>query len=108
MLVYTEEGSKLLKKRYHKLPLIFGGDFNVDFDKDKHLVQFLRSKLNLDLISSRTLRTTRYGTTIDALFSRFITHVTSKVHVSYFSYHKPIITVFKNDIIIQSKRNQSS
>ncbi|KAK0074384.1 hypothetical protein PV325_008417 [Microctonus aethiopoides] len=27
--VYTKESLKLLKKRYHELPLILGGDFNI-------------------------------------------------------------------------------
>lgn len=101
LLVYTEGGSKLLRKRYHELPLILGGDFNIDFNKEDgfRLIQFLKDELNLDLISGRTLGTTRYDTTIDAMFSRFITHISSDVHVSYFSYHKPIVSVF-NDVDI--------
>lgn len=101
LLVYTEGGSKLLRKRYHELPLILGGDFNIDFNKEDgfRLIQFLKDELNLDLISGRTLGTTRYDTTIDAMFSRFITHISSDVHVSYFSYHKSIVSVF-NDVDI--------
>ncbi|GFU29703.1 endonuclease-reverse transcriptase [Trichonephila clavipes] len=52
-----EGGSKLLKKLYHVLPLILGGDFNTDFDKGERLrlVQFLKSELNLDFVSGRVL-----------------------------------------------------
>lgn len=102
LLAYTEGGSKLLKKRYHELPLILGGDFNIQFDTDKglRLVKFLKEELNLDLVSGNTLGTTRHGTTIDAIFSRFVNHVTSDVHVSYFSYHKPIVTVLNNDVTV--------
>ncbi|GFV60995.1 hypothetical protein TNCV_92071 [Trichonephila clavipes] len=35
LLAYTEGGSNLLGKQYHVLPLILGGDFNIDFDKDE-------------------------------------------------------------------------
>ncbi|GFW77889.1 uncharacterized protein TNCV_3910991 [Trichonephila clavipes] len=57
LLAYTEGGSELLGKQYHVLPLILGGDFNIDFDKDEglRLVQFLKSELNLDLVSGKVL-----------------------------------------------------
>lgn len=99
LLAYTEGGSKLLKKQYHVLPLVLSGDFNIDFNKDDglRLIQFLKSELNLDIVSDRTLGTTRYGTTIDAVFSRFVNHVSTNVHVSYFSYHKPLVTVINNE-----------
>ncbi|KAK0082661.1 hypothetical protein PV326_007086 [Microctonus aethiopoides] len=34
---YQQNCSKLLKKRYHELPLIIGGDFNIQFDTDEGL-----------------------------------------------------------------------
>ncbi|KAK0071243.1 hypothetical protein PV325_013238, partial [Microctonus aethiopoides] len=53
LLAYTKEGLKLLKKRYQELPLIFGGNFNIQFDTDEglHCVQFLKKELNLDFVS---------------------------------------------------------
>ncbi|KAK0070696.1 hypothetical protein PV326_002177, partial [Microctonus aethiopoides] len=62
LLAYTKEGLKLLKKRYDKLPLILGGDFNIQFDTDEGLrsVQILRKELNLDFVSSNTLGTIRH------------------------------------------------
>ncbi|KAK0071236.1 hypothetical protein PV325_013245, partial [Microctonus aethiopoides] len=52
LLAYTKEGLKLLKKRYQELPLIFGGDFNIQFDIDEGLrcVQFSKKELNLDFV----------------------------------------------------------
>lgn len=99
LLSYTEGGSKLLRKEYHLLPLVLSGDFNVDLSKDDGLtlIQFLKSELNLDIVSDRAMGTTRYGTTIDAVFSRFVNHVSTNVHVSYFSYHKPLVTVINNE-----------
>ncbi|GFU56552.1 ATP-dependent DNA helicase [Trichonephila clavipes] len=94
-LAYTEGSSKLLGKQYHVLPLVLGGDFNIDFDKDKGLIllQFLKSELNLDFVSGKALGTSRYGTTINAMFSRFLNHVSTDVHVSYLSYLKPLVTI---------------
>jgi len=40
-----------------------------------------------------TIPTTRSGTTIDAIFTRYLNNVQSQNYISYFSYHKPIITV---------------
>ncbi|GFU96167.1 uncharacterized protein TNCV_4506571 [Trichonephila clavipes] len=58
LLAHTLGGSKkLLGKQYHVLPLILGGDFNIDFDKVEglRLVQFLKSELNLDFVSGKAL-----------------------------------------------------
>ncbi|GFX77333.1 ATP-dependent DNA helicase [Trichonephila clavipes] len=95
LLAYTEGGSKLLGKQYHVLRLILGGDFNIDFHKDEglRLVQFLKSVLNFDFASGKALGTTRYGTNIDAMVSRFVNHVSTGVPVSYCSYHKPPVAV---------------
>ncbi|KAK0074466.1 hypothetical protein PV325_008291 [Microctonus aethiopoides] len=59
---YTKGGLKLLKKRYHELPLILGSDSNIPFDTDEELrcVQFLKKELNLDFVSGNTLETTRH------------------------------------------------
>ncbi|GFV73303.1 uncharacterized protein TNCV_3562561 [Trichonephila clavipes] len=61
LLAYTEGGSKLLGKQNHALPLIPGGNFNIDFDKDEglRLVLFLKPKLTLDFVSGKALGTTR-------------------------------------------------
>ncbi|KAK0085234.1 hypothetical protein PV326_005988 [Microctonus aethiopoides] len=83
LLAYTKGGLKLLKKQYHELPLIPGGDFNIQFDTDEGLrcVQFLDKELNLDFVSGNTLGMIRHGTSI-GIFSRYVNHVTSDVHVS--------------------------
>ncbi|KAK0074476.1 hypothetical protein PV326_012416, partial [Microctonus aethiopoides] len=69
LLAYTKGGLKLLKKRYHELPLILGGDFNIQFDTDEELrcVQFLKKELNLDFVFGNTLGTSRYGTSCNVL-----------------------------------------
>lgn len=42
--------------------------------------------------------TTRSRTTIDAIFIRYLTNVQSRTYISYFSYHRPIISTFPNEI----------
>ncbi|GFU66053.1 uncharacterized protein TNCV_1116651 [Trichonephila clavipes] len=43
---------------------MLGGDFNIDFDKDEglRLIQFLKSELNLDFVSGKSLGKTKSPT----------------------------------------------
>ena len=61
-------------------------------EKSKPLLQFLTDEFNLRINNDPAESTTRYNTTIDAVFSRHLHKIESKTYVSYFSYHKPIIT----------------
>lgn len=45
--------------------------------------------------NDRNLSTTKYKTTIDAVFIRHLNRFESKLFVSYFSYHKPIVSVLE-------------
>lgn len=92
---YTKEGSALVGKKFHEMPLILSGDFNVNFadDLSKPLIDFSREKLDLEMSNNKNVSTTRYGTTIDAVFTRRLERFRSEVYVCYFSYHKPIISV---------------
>lgn len=95
---YTEIGSQELQEDYFSMPIIMGGDFNTNFStaKAQPLIQFLYDKFKLVLNTSPESPTTIQGTTIDAVFSRYLNSVDSKVYVSYFSYHRPILSVLKN------------
>lgn len=86
--------SLILNDKYHKLPLILTGDFNVNFadtNKSQPLLQFLKENFNLT-IDNNPLQSTRYGTTLDAVFSRFLDNLESKTFISYYSYYKPIVS----------------
>lgn len=98
LLPYTITGSQILGKNYDKIPLIISGDFNVNFAKDdaQPLIDFFKNELCLIMNNSRYEATTRGGTTIDALFSRYVQSIESHLFVSHFSYHKPIITLIKH------------
>lgn len=39
----------------------------------------------------------KYGTTIDGVFFRYLPNFQSKVFISYFSYHKPIVSFLEYD-----------
>lgn len=100
LLPYTEGGSRLLNKNYHEIPMIISGDFNVNFAREEsvELLNFFKNTLNLDIVNDRNTSTTRHGTTIDAVFARFIKDLSAHVYISHFSYHNPIITTLGNDI----------
>lgn len=107
LLIYTEEGSTILGENWHELPMILSGDFNINFAEEtsKPLIDFLKDKLNLTMSNDKNITTTRYGTTIDAVFTRYLARFYSRVFVSYFSYHKPIVSfleynVDENEVVI--------
>ena len=95
-LLRTEEGSKILSTN-GKCPLILAGDFNINCSdkKSERLTTFLSEKLNLKMNNDPQESTTKYGTTIDAVFSRYLEDIKSQTYVSYFSYHKPIVSMIK-------------
>ena len=95
LLPYSEAVSLILNEKYHELPLILTGDFNVNFadtQKSQPLLQFLKDNFNLTMNNDPLQSTTRYGTTLDAVFSRFLDTLESKTFISYYSYHKPIVS----------------
>ncbi|GFX99223.1 uncharacterized protein TNCV_2494041 [Trichonephila clavipes] len=103
-MIYGRVGSEELEENYHMLPIILAGDFNVNLaSKDGQLlVNFLQDKLELQMNKANNKRsepTSRYGTTIDTVFSRF-SNFRSKTYVSYFSYHKPIVSILQSTAVI--------
>jgi len=55
-MIYTREGSEILKKRFgykfDDVPIILSVDFNINFSDDKNLplIQFLKEALGIDYI----------------------------------------------------------
>lgn len=100
LLSYTSQGAAILRKDYHKIPMILSGDFNVNFalDKSIKLVEFLKDNLNLSIQNDKKISTTKSNTTIDAVFTRFLDNIECKTYISYFSYHKPLVTKVYDEI----------
>lgn len=94
LLPYTTVGGAFLGRGEDKLPMILSGDFNVNFasEDSSPIIKFFNEDLNLTINNNPTTSTTRHGTTIDAVFTRYLEEVNSKTFISYFSYHKPIVT----------------
>ena len=94
LIKYTPEVSRILRKDYDKVPMILSGDFNVNFALDTAvpLIDFLNTTFNLKMCNNRTESTTRSKTTIDAVFQRYVDNIETKAFVSYFSYHKPLVS----------------
>lgn len=99
LLIYSREGSRILGDNLDELPMILAGDFNVNFATNDSipLTTFLEQKFDLKINNKPTEPTTRYGTTIDAVFSRYLDNITSNTFVTYFSYHRPIISLMPSN-----------
>jgi endonuclease/exonuclease/phosphatase (EEP) superfamily protein YafD len=77
------------------LIIILSGDFNANFadERAQRLITFLKDKFQLHMTNDPQHSATNYGTTLDAVFSRFIEKMELERVISYFSYHKPIVSL---------------
>lgn len=82
------------------MPVILSGVFNTDFKKEEFasLTEYLREVFNLEMKNDRNRPTTRYGTTIDAVFTRYIEKIECKSLFAYFSYIKILVTFINCEI----------
>jgi hypothetical protein len=76
--------------------MILSRDLNINFADDKYLplLEFFKNEFGLNMSNDRNF-STRYKTIIDAVFIRYLNKFESKLFVSYFSYHKPIVSVLE-------------
>jgi hypothetical protein len=68
--------------------ILLCGDFNTDVAQNKSFVNFMKSRFNLDCMSSTS--TTLGNTCVDLTFTRNVS-VQTLPYVSYFSYHRPVL-----------------
>ena len=52
----------------------------------------LKTTLYLDMSNDPNEKTTKYETTIEAVFCRYLGNFQLKVFISYFNYYKPIVS----------------
>ena len=76
-----------------QFPLILAGDLNINY-ADKISERFTMSSQE---------STTKDGTNIDALFSRCLENIKSQTHVSYFGYHKAMVSMIKVPVACATK-----
>jgi hypothetical protein len=64
----------LEEHRYYDLPIIMGGDFNLDLrgHDGATFIEFMKKELGLEIKNNIAISTTRNSTCIDAIFSRYI------------------------------------
>jgi endonuclease/exonuclease/phosphatase (EEP) superfamily protein YafD len=76
------------------IPIILAGDFNVNV-KDNYnaeLVDFMKDTFEIDVLSDFSQGTTRFNPCIDMIFGRNVDNLSCMKCVSYFSYHRPILS----------------
>ena len=81
---YSHRDSIVFKTNKDKLPLILAGDFNVNFAKNESmpLIMFLQEEFQLQINNNPREPTTKYGTTIDAVFIRYLDNVMSNTFIA--------------------------
>jgi hypothetical protein len=77
------------------MPIILAGDSNVNV-KDNYnaeLVYSMKDTFELDVLSDLSQGTTRSNSCIDMVFVRNVDNLSCMNYVSYFSYHRPFLSV---------------
>ena len=93
----TKAKSSQIENEEH-MPLIVVGDFNVNFNsKDGEiLIKFLNEQWNLHMLNNKALPTTKNQTCIDAIFVRNLENMKTMRYISYFSHHRPLLSIIPN------------
>jgi len=78
-----------------KMPIIMGGDFNMDLKSTEgtEFLEFMRDRWKVELNNDPAISTTRCNTCIDEVFKRHVEHLQTMNFISYFSYHKPLLSI---------------
>lgn len=78
------------------MPIVVTGDFNIDISKQENVefVEFMQTYMHLNLASDRNQPTTLGGSCLDLTFTRNIRCECTRF-CSYFSYHRPILSVLE-------------
>lgn len=99
MMAYSPKVAGLFKVidkyGYYKIPMILGGDVNIDLKSDngKEFLEFLQENWHLQLNNDPAISTTRNNTCIDGVFTRNIDQLQTQNYISYFSHHKPLLSI---------------
>lgn len=85
----------LEKFRYYEIPIILSGDLNLDLcsPNGAEFIEFMNTELGLQLSNDSSISTSRHSTCIDAVFSRHIDHLETRHYISYFSTHRPLLSI---------------
>jgi hypothetical protein len=84
----------LARRGCEDIPVILACDFNVNV-KDNHsakLVEFMKDSFEFGVVSDLSQGTTRSNSSINVVFGRNVGNLSRMNYVSYFSYHRPILS----------------
>jgi hypothetical protein len=76
------------------MPIILAGDYNVNVKDNCNakLVEFMKDTFELDVLSDLSQGKSRSNFCIDIVFGRNVDNLSCMNYVSYFSYHRPILS----------------
>jgi len=85
----------LEKYNNHNLPMIVDRDLNLDLrgSHETEFIEFMFTELGLELSNDLATSTSHNSTYIDAVFHRHIEQFETSGYVSYFSTHRPLLSI---------------
>lgn len=91
--------------KLYDLPIVLCGDFNIDFRSDDGIrfQQFMTETFGCTLNNSPDISTTRNMTCVDGVFTRNLSDVKTLAYVSYFSHHRPLLSITSQDDVTNNK-----
>jgi endonuclease/exonuclease/phosphatase (EEP) superfamily protein YafD len=80
---------------HNTIPIILAGYFNIELKKKENetLVTDMEEKFGLKLMSNPQCSTARAKSCIDMVFARNVDNLKCANYITYFSYHRPILSI---------------
>jgi endonuclease/exonuclease/phosphatase (EEP) superfamily protein YafD len=88
----------LEKYNNYDISMLVRGDLNLDLrgSHETEFIEMIRTKIELELSNGLATSTSRNSTCIDAVFYRHIEQLEMREYVSYFSTHRPLLSITKS------------
>jgi endonuclease/exonuclease/phosphatase (EEP) superfamily protein YafD len=92
---FTEVFSITAEEGRNTIPIILAGDFNIELKKKENetFVTDMEEAFGLKLMSNPQCSTTRSKSCIDMVFARNVDNLKCANCTTYFSYHRPILSI---------------
>jgi endonuclease/exonuclease/phosphatase (EEP) superfamily protein YafD len=92
---FSEEYSILPEESRNTIPVILSADFNIDLKKKENetFLTYMEETFGLKLTSNPQCSTTRSKSCIDMVFARNVDNLKCENYITYFSYHRPILSI---------------
>jgi endonuclease/exonuclease/phosphatase (EEP) superfamily protein YafD len=91
---FSEEYSNVPEEGRNTIPIILAGDFNTELKKENEtFVTDMEETFSLNLMSNPQCSTTRSKSCIDMVLARNVDNLKHANYITYFSYHRPILSI---------------